>query len=146
MENVDGTDETIRDAQERDERPMGSCDRPERESPEGAETLIRRVKRAKDSTKREPSGSGKAKTPFRRYKSADSGEVDSLEVDRSFAEGVLMGLQRAKEQIDDAPPQFLAASIFFAGQLELMADFVHEVLNQTEEGDKVVLFDYGENA
>jgi len=146
MEDSDGADEVIRDAKERDERPLGSSNRPEGKPPEGAETLVRRVERAKRKTDREPSRSRETEKPFRRYRAGSAGEVDSLEVDRSFAEGVLMGLQRAKEQVDDAPPQFLAASIFFGGQLELMADFVQEVLNQTEEGDKVVLFDYGENA
>jgi len=120
---------------------MGSDNRSERESPEGAEALIRRVKRAKDSTNREPSGSGDSKKPLRKTKPRD---VEGVAHSSEFVQGYIRGLYSVKDTLGD--PNFImvnsnmkAAFLFMEQLLDSQIAVMNQLIEKLDDGENVFL-------
>lgn len=80
---------------------MGRDDQSQGSSAEGAEALIRRVRRAKESTKREPSRSAKAAVPGK----DKDGSLEYVDIPVAYIEGLIDGLHKSlqltREEVQD---------------------------------------------
>ena len=106
---------------------MGNRDCSKGKSTEGAEALIRRIRRAKDSTYREPSRSTTDETCIKPTRL----EMDGLEVSEDYAFGIIHGLITARELLDSSG-QTLASNLM-SSQIQLM----EVLIARFKLGDKI---------